>query len=266
MPTIYLNDTAIEDLGLVLTEGEPSLSGLPRNREIQAWPGRAGGIASAASTVDPRVYRFVLASREISAATRMARLDDLADLLTGTVEIRFADVVDRVARGVARVFETTIPVPPRFVNLDPQITVEIECPIAARWDAQPQSRVLSATPVPIPCGTLPHGGQVVITGAAAGALSTETRLRYRGVSGVLLDELVLLPSLAAGEYLTVNLDLRTITKTTTGGVASDAYSNKISGDFFVVCPRDGHRSLGQWPTLEVTNGVALYHFRRNWVN
>lgn len=265
MPTLYINDTAIEDLGLIPLEVPQVLGGVPINRSTQAWPGRSGGLASPISAMEPRVLRFVADSRVTTVAARSALLDTLADQLTGLVEVRYADQPDRVMRGVARTFVAEVPIPPRWVNVAPRVTVEIECANVARWDAQPQSRVIGATPVAIPVGTLPHGGQLYLTGTSAGALSGEVRIRYRGVSGVLLGELVLTVALLAGEYAVVDFDNAAITKYSTSGTASDVYSWKTGGAWFRVAPRDAVRGLSAWGSLELSAGAGLYLFRRQWL-
>lgn len=264
MPSIYLNDMPLEDLGLVVVDGGPQMGGFTRSRQSTTWPGHEGAIPATRSHSESRIERFVVDTRFPTAAARHACHDALSDLLTGLIERRDIASPDRAQRGVARVFDPLIAASPRFVNLESRITVELEYFTTARWDVQPQTRVLSATPTPIPCGTLPHGGQVLVTGAAAGALSTETRLRYRGVSGVLLDELVLTPALLAGEGLVVDLDHGELAKIDTSGVVTDVYAWKTGGTFPLIAPRDGARALGEWPTLEVTNGVGLYAFRRLW--
>jgi hypothetical protein len=264
VPTIYLNDTPIEALGLSLAEGGPLLGGFSVTRATQSWQGRAGGIASPVGTVGPRVVRMVADARVASAAARLALMDALADTLTGLIEVRYEDAPDRVLRGTARVFEAAVAMAPSWVNLDPRVVVEIECPNAARVDVEPRSVVLGATPAAVPVGTLPHGGRVFLTGAAAGALSTETRLRYRGVSGVLLGELVLLPALLAGEFLTIDLDAPSLVRTTTAGVTSNVYGWKTGGAFFRPAPRDGVRSADAWGTLELTAGAGLYVYARQW--
>ncbi len=266
MPTIFLNDTSLEDLGLVLIEGGPSLDGLSVTRAVQPWPGRAGGLPSPYGTVGSRIHRFVTSAPDPTEAARVARLDTIADLLTGSVEVRYVDRPSRCSRGVARVFTADVPISPRFVNIEPRIVVEVESHNAAKWEAEPQSVILSTTPTAIPCGTLPHGGLIHLTGVAAGAISTTTRVLYRGISGLTLGELVLLPSLLSGEYLIVDLDAESLTKVSTTGVRTDAYSWKTGGAFFRVAPRDCARDLGAWATIEITAGAALYHFRRVWAN
>lgn len=264
MPSIYLNDTPIEALGLTLVDGAPALGGFRLARDRQPWTGRTGAIPAPFGTTEPAVLTFVADVAASSVAARTAALDALSDALTGLVEIRFEDQASRVMRGVPRVFVADIPAPPRWVNIAPRVTVEIECFNAQKWDAQPTALVLGTTPTPIPCGTLPHGGRLYLTGAAGGALSTETRLRYRGVSGVLLGELVISPSLLAGEFLTINLDGQELVRTTTAGVESNVYAWKTGGTYPRVYPRDGVRAVDAWPTLELTNGAGLYLYRRLW--
>lgn len=258
-----LNRIAIEDLGLTLEEGGPIQPALRLTRESQSMPGRVGGLPAPYANIEDRIFRFVSRVRTSSVAARIAVMDGLADALRGQVEIRDVQSPDRVTRGTVQIFEAQMP-SPAFVNNTPQVVVEIRTP-SARWDTSSSSRVLSTTPVQIPCGTLPHRGRIFLTGVAAGAISTEVRFKYRGISGALLKELVVLPSLASGEYAIIDLDAQQIQKVTTSNVYSDVESWITSGDYLTISPRDGNRSMGVWPTLEITAGAALYTFRRNWL-
>lgn len=260
MPTVFLNDTSIEDLGLTATDAPPLVGGFAEARTYQPWTGKAGGLMTPYATTGERVLRFVADARVTTEAARLAKMDELAHHLTGVIEVRYADAPTRVLRGFCRVFEATL-AKPTWVNIEPSVVVEIVCPLAHRWEAHPYHRVLTSTPVEVPVGTLPHGGRYWITGAAAGALATETRLRFRGVSGAIVGELVLLPALSAGEVLLVDADARSLQKLDTSGVWTDVYGWKTGGAFFEVAPRDSSPMLGAFGTLETTAGVALYQGR-----
>lgn len=262
MPSHYLCDTATEDLGLILEEGQPILPRIRVQRERQPWAGRVSGIASPRGVHEGNVRRFKWTGRATTVAARNAVMESLLDFLTGATELRDRDTPTRVTRGTVSVFDPSI-YAPSFVNVEPSVAVEIETPGFA-WDVSSQSRVLSTTPVAIPCGTLPHGGRIYLTGASAGALSTEVRIRYRGISGALLGEMVLMPSLASGEYAVIDLDTTEIVKVSTANAITPVEDWLTGGDFFKLYPRDGNRPADVWATLEVTNGAALYTFRRNW--
>ena len=263
MPSHYLNDVSSEDRGLSLAEGGPIMPFLSVQREQQAWPGRAGPLMAPYATVAASVKRFVWNGTALTVAARNAVIESLLDDLTGAVEVRDRDTPTRATRGTTRVFEASVP-SPSFVNVEPKIVVEIECPNQA-WDLTSQSCVIGSTPVPIPCGTLSHGGQFYLTGVAAGAISTEVRIRYRGITGTLLGELVVLPSLASGEHAVIDLDSAQIVKVTTGNVRSNVDSWITGGDFFKFYPRDSSRTASVWATLETTAGAVLYTFRRSWL-
>lgn len=264
--SIYLNDMPIEALGLSLVGGGPLLGGGTRSRETTPWRGRRGVVPAALASVEPWVYPFRFQTQETTAALRAYRHDLVSDYLAGVIEVRDDAMPDRVARGEARVFKPDVASSPTFVTLESNIDVEVVCYDASRWDAQPLSRVITATPTPIPCGSLPHGGVLLLTGTAAGALSGEVRIRYRGISGVLLGELVLTVALASGEWLEVNLDTQSLIKFSTTGVAEDVYDGwkSSTGAFFTLAPRDGNRLADAWGTLEVTAGVGLYLWRRRY--
>jgi hypothetical protein len=265
MPTIYLNDQSLEDLGLTVEDGGPDIRGLTIERERVDWPNRAGGLASPRATVSARILRFVAIAQPTSAAARTALLDAYADALTGRIEVRFDDAPARVLHGRCRVYDAEVVGAPRWVNLDPRITVEIVCDHAAKWDREAQALVITSTPVEIPCGTLAHEGELLYCGALAG----EVRIRYRGITGTLLDELVLtIPTgaLAANESLFVLLSDRALVKSSTTGILTDVYNWKTGGAWFTIDPRDGDRAADAWPSLETTAGTALYRWRRNYQN
>jgi hypothetical protein len=263
MASIYLNDTAIEDLGLVLTDGGPDIAGLSIARDRQAWQGRAGSLPANNGTVDSRVLRFTVQKRLTTYAERSAFMDQMADILTGAIEVRFGDQSARAIRGTARVFDGHVIAKPRFVNMDAEVIVEIECFTAAKWSVEPQSRVIGSAAVPdmeIPVGTLPHGGQIYI----AGSNSTQQTIKYRSIKGTLLGNIIFTPALATGEYAMLDLDNESITKYTTAGVASNE-SRWIdpSSVWFKVYPRDCDRANSAWPTINAST-IMYYIFRNNW--
>jgi hypothetical protein len=257
-----LNDIPIEDLSLVVEEAQPIMARVALQRDRQAWPGRVGPLMSPLSTADSTVRRYKWTGKAATPAARNAVMETLLDVLTGVVELRDRDTPTRVTRGTVRVFDPSV-LSPSFVNVEPSIVVEFETNGAA-YEASSVSLVLSTTPVAIPCGTLPHGGRIYLTGTAAGAISTEVRIRYRGISGALLGEMVILPSLASGEHGVIDLDSQEILKVSTANATTNVDAWLTGGNFFKLARRDGNPALSAWPTMEVTAGAALYTYRKNW--
>lgn len=260
MPSIYLKEYSLEDLGLRLVRGSPDLGMPAMTRDRTPWPGRMGSVPSPFATVDSRVLSFEVEKKVATAAERTALIDQYADLLAGLVPVRFADQPTRCLRGIARVFEVNIP-SPSWVNLDPRIRVEIECFTATKWAEEPTSRTLSTTPVQIPCGTAGHGGLIYVTGA----ISTLQSIKYRNVAGILLGDVQFTPSLAAGEIGVINLTDEQIFKIDNTGVKTTVTTAWLgaSAVWFKPSPRDGYRDLGVWPTVESTV-AGLYVFRLNY--
>lgn len=265
MPSYYINDVAIEEYGLTLEKGGPIMPRLTINRDRQPWPGRTGGLDSPFGTVEPFVLRFQANGNVETVAARTALVDWLLDLVSGSKELRDRDTPDRVMRGKVRVFDTSVE-SPAFVNIKPTVVVEFECSNIARWDVHPQSVVLGSTPVQIACGNLPHGGRLYLTGAAAGALSSEVRIQYRGITGLLLNELVVLPALSSGEHAIIDFDAQQIVKVDTSNAQTAVDGWLTGGDFFRIVPRGSNRRAGVFGTLSLSSGAGVYVWRRNWVS
>lgn len=259
MPSIYIDGTSIEDFGLTLVDGGPNLAGLSVQRESAPWPGRTGSIAAPYATIGSRIHRFVVDREFGSLAERAAYVDLLYHAIGGSRELTYADQLTKCSRGVIRVYDPVIDAP-RWVNLDLRITVEFESFLAQKWDDEPQSLVLSSTPIPIPCGTLPHGGRIIL----AGAITTEQRIKYRGITGVLLGEIIVTPSTATGECVVLSLDDESVVQIgTTGAVTEHDDWCSNASVWFRPAARDGNPFMDAWATVESTI-AALYYFRRNY--
>lgn len=261
---IRLKGIPLDELGLIVEEGGPDLSAPTIERETIAWSGRAGVLPSAYATVAPRRLRFVVSAEPADAAARLVLVDWLKDLLlSGPVEVEFTDAPSRVVLGYARVFDAAV-LSPSFVNLEPRITVEIDCFTANKWDREALALVIGPTPVPIPCGTLAHGGQVRFTGPHSGAL----RLVARGLTGEIIGDLQLtIPAtgttLAEHDTLCIDLDAQELVRTrATDGAITLVPQWQSGGDFFEVLA--GHRLLDTWGTLEATI-AGLYQWRRSYL-
>lgn len=265
MPSILIDDIPIEDYGLTPVDAPGALSLAATQYPVSAWPGRLGVVPSPRGETAPRVLGFRSYVDTPTAAARAERMDALADALAGPVEVVYPDAPDRAYWGVASVVDVDVP-SPRFVNTDADVAVEIVCHNPARFDRLPRTRVITATPTPVEVGTASHGGVILLTGTAAGALSGAVTLELRAQSGVLVGSLTLTAALAAGESYAIDLDARTITHVSSAGVVSNAYGVKTAGEWFAVHRRDAAPSLGLWPRLSTSAGVALYRWRRAWRN
>jgi hypothetical protein len=260
---IRLKGFTLDELGLILEEGGPDVGGLALERETIAWAGRAGVVPAAYATVAPRRLRFVLSAEPATVAERLALIDWLKDLLmTGPIDVEYDDAPARVVTGTARVFDASV-LSPSFVNLEPRITVEIDCYTANKWDREALAAVIGPTPVPIPCGTLAHGGQVRFTGPHSGLL----RLTARGLTGEIVGDLQLtIPAtgttLAEHDTLLVDLDAQELVRTrASDGAVLPVPQWQSGGDFFECAA--GHRPLNVWGTLEATI-AGLYQWRRTY--
>lgn len=265
MPSLLVNGTDLAELGFVLSDMQPWLSGPRLVRTLTAMSGFTGAIPSTSATVESRLITARSLVRPTTFAARLALLDGLADLtMHGMNELVFPDAPDRVMRGLYVSSDVEI-YAPRFVSTEGEVTVGWVCPDAAKYDRQPRGVVLGTTPKPIPMGTLPSGGIWRIMGPLSGAIS----LQYRAQNGVLLGELTVTGTLTTSEHLDVDLDQRTITKWSNVGVATSAYSWKASTTYwFRLDAGDGTRSLSEWPTLQqsIAAGGGLFLYRRAYAH
>lgn len=264
MPTTLLvNGTDLTDLGLVVENIEPWLSGPRLTRALAQIPGYTGALVGEAATSESRVITATTLARTTTWAARKALLDQLSDLcMTGVCELVTADDTSRVMYGLYTESVSDL-VAPRLVNTEGRMTVGWVCPDAAKYDIQPRGYALSSTPKAIPLGTLPSGGIWRIMGALSGACT----LTYRNLLGTALGTLTVSGTLTSSEFLDVDLDQRTITKWSSAGVASDAYSWKSASTYwFRLDPGDGDRTTGVWGTLEQSAATGIFMYRRAWAN
>jgi len=259
LTSIAINGTPIEELGLILTQGQPSVSGLNRVRDFLALPGRAGGVHAPVSTIGERVLRFELGtSLRLTMAERGALLDTLRDLFEGLVEVTFVHSSMRRIRGMCRVFEGTVS-SPSFLNASATLVVEVACANAAFMDTEPTHLVLSTTPARVSVGTVGHDGRLYVTGPNTTALT----ITYRSMAGVQWGQLAITPNLATGERMILDLASQQIVKVDSGDARTLQPTWDTGSTWFHILPRDANRELGVMPTLEASVST-LYEYRRNW--
>lgn len=277
MNTTFLNNVSMESLGLIPTSSMPAIAGFTRDRDQHALIGRTGSIPSQVASVKPRTIRFEhTASRSMSLPERVALLDRLADLLSGSIEVTSTDGTNRRIYGQCSVYDVSVN-SPAWLNITPQIVVEIICYNASYHDIEPTQLVLGYGQnlnfgnnlnliglVAVPTGTVPHQGKFLLTGAT----TTPVLITYRSANGVTLGTLTFTPSLASGERLEIDLQSEQFVKYNTSNVPSLVQSwdtTPVATAFRAVYPRDAQRDNNLWPTLE-SNYDIVYQYRRNWEN
>lgn len=256
---MILNGVSTADLGLTLTTAAPPVSGFARARTSTAVPGLTGHIAARVSIVPPRVLTFVvLGWQTMTTAERATLLARISALGTGVIEVQSPD--DRTRRLVGLVTRNDATVAsPSFVNVAPEITLEITCYNAALEDVEPLQFAIGTTPVRMPVGTAGHTAQFLLSGANA----TPFTITYRDFAGVIRGQITGTPALLSNGALVIDTASEQWVQYT-GGVGVLVPTWNTTGDTWpAFVPRHAQREMQQWATLEstVTMGVT---YRRNW--
>lgn len=265
MPSIWINNVPIEEIGLTLADGangSPVLNGFERERQSLAWPGMTGHIPSRVATTKPRELVFVFnTARTMTLAERQYLLRYFSDLFTGLQEVRFDDNNQpRRIMGYCSVYDAAV-ASPQFVNIAPKITVKFTFYNAAFEDVECSHYAIGTVPKQMPVGTVGHGGQLFLTGA----VSTPVTVTYRNIAGTVLGQLSFTPTLAAGESLIIDLDARQWLKVSTTNVRTSVPTWNTNSVWFFIMPRDCNREMGVMPTLEASTAM-LFRFRLRWEN
>lgn len=259
--SLLLNGVSQTDLNLVLTQGTPAVAGFARERTVIARPGYSGGIPAAQSTTEPRRYRFAyLGSREMTVAQRNAALQWLSALLTGVVELQPIDGMARRLIGLCNVYDASI-ASPTFVNVAPEIVVDVTCFNAAFEDIEPQQFAIGSTPLRMPIGTAGHTAQFILVGAN----STAFTITYRSFSGAIIGQIACTPALLANETLIIDTGTEEFVRYNTSGAPGAVPSWNTTETWPEFLPRHAQRELGIWATLEASTAMGVL-YRRNWEN
>ncbi len=264
--SLTVNGLDLEDLGFS-TERVEGLDDSPElSWATERIPGLAGTLV-----VGPRQpvigERTVTVVGHLLADTPAAVETALRNVVTaagqGLVELASTRSPARCALGyLAGVVEA--PYPAQYSQPAARLTLRFQCPDPWRYDVAGLTVALAAasTAYPLPLGSAPVKPVVVIAGAV-----TNPTLVYREASGTARCTMGFTITLGANDFLTIDADAGTITKSVAGTV-TDAYSTWTtkSDGLLVLDPGDGDGLASAWPTLEVTGSGATgeVRYRRAW--
>jgi len=252
-----MSDVGLEPLGISGWFDVPTIS--RRSEQLSNTTGAALGTGV---RIDQRKLQLQFYLRPQLLTDRQALMDIVNDTFTGLCEIKFVDKVNRVIRAYVESIatraenESVALIEPAMV-----LTVNLTGYDAAIYDTEPTVLAVSTTARQVQLGSWPSGGVLYLMGAMSGSVT----ITYRSHTGDSLYTLVLNGTLASDEYLEVDFNDRTITKVSNAGVRDDtAYSFKSGGAWFVFDPADGNRTVGSWPTIELSTGSGVLIYRKAW--
>lgn len=266
---VTINGRSLASLGVTARELSGWLDGVDTSRNSTPLPNVLGVVPAAASTSSARQIRLVLNVPAASLTARATILATLSDAFAGLLSIRFDDTPTRIVRAVAGAF-TVASIAPNIGMSESGRNMTVVVPLlafdGASYDEEPRVLVLSTTPTEIALGTLPSPGIVQWSGAwSTGAARS---LTYRSVNGIAYGLQTFTPpagaSLTASEFLEIDLGRRYVTKVTSAGVRTNAYSWLSAGSWFVPEAADGNRVASRWPTFEISAGAGVFFYRRTW--
>lgn len=220
--------------------------------------GRMGNVQTDRGHTTPaRRIPLVMVHTPTTLAGRKATLTSVVGSLRGTLEVRVADDPERVAYGTLSTGAIRFTAPQMVVEqIIPTYDLVFENP--AKYDRRHQIVVATGTAgAVVPTGSLPHRGRLWIMDTL-----TSRTIEVVTPDGVVVGQLRLTGTLAAAEYLEIDMDRDnpSITRVTSGGtIRQDAFSWLNPADAFLVFdPADA-------PRIRHTGGgtvVCLY--RRAW--
>ena len=221
--------------------------------------GRAGAVKVASGAPQGRLLTVTGVVRAATLALRNTAIDQLKDAISsGILTVQRFDDVARMAIGS---LEGQIQVVPHSPAIRPsaRITFSIRCDSAWLSSIQPTLRALAAaaTRYTVPLGTAPSTPIIRLRG-------TNPILTYRDAGGTIRKSMTFTITMAAGDYLEIDMGLVKIRKSVSG-VVTNGRSTLTSGDFpWALDPRDGNQLAGIWPTLETSVGTGLVIYPKAW--
>ena len=263
-PSLYVNGQDLEALGLHV--------------ETCTGPWDLPAITDPAIVIPNRLGRArtgaarTMAQREIalggtiieSAGVRTnadfeAKTETIKAILAyGILDVRFVNQPTRSYLATPTKFTVT-PDGPALAAVSGTFALSFVCEDPLSYELVPDCVAFAGSPVPVPLATGPVGGVIRIMGPATNPVVT-----YRGITGMALHTLGFTRTLAADDYLEIDLDAWSITRYQSGAASNDAGAMS-SGDIeaFSLLPADGDRANGVWPTLECSGlgaGGGCEHF------
>jgi len=256
---LYVNDMPLTDMDLHVTGHPGWMTGPGFSVPTLPLPGSIGGVPSPAFTVGAGSLSVSARLKPTSLTDRESKINEVVWRMKGLLELRFADQPDKVLEAICT---NVSAVPESSANsfVEPGLIVNLSflTPRPYRFDRYGQIISFDTSRTEVPLGDLPSGGVVTIMGAA-----TNPTLTYRASSGESKETMGFTIALTSDDFLEVDLDKRTITKSIAGTRTRDD-SIRTSGQFFTLDPSHGSPSWGAWPTLEVSTNEGTIAYHRNW--
>lgn len=261
-PSVYVNDQNLEAMGFHVETPAGLWDGLAVNAAGTTIPGRAGQLAP---VTDPgSAARTIVLSGPLhgsSNADVVQKLHALKALLGGgLLELRRID--DPTIMHVGRLLSIApVPFGAALAATDYVLTVTIQCDDPYAYDVASRIVAFAQGATPIPLGTAPSSGLIRILPDPATGTAVNPVLTYRDITGTVRETMGFTRTLAAADYLDVDLSLFKVTRSVAGAPTNDIAA-QTSGGFFALSPLDGGSAV--WPTLEVSAGRAALLYRRAW--
>jgi hypothetical protein len=229
-------------------------------------PGDAGVLF--APPVQEKGRKLTLTGGLWTAANTIAAREAAEDALKDALRAGMLRLVRTSDSGLSRLIEgvaagvQTKPVEHPLNGLGSAVTIAFLGRDAYWRDLEPLLRALPATGVryPLPLGTAPSTPVIRLMAG------TNPVLTYRDAGGAAVRSMTFTASLAATDYLDIDMRYRTITRVNSGApVATSGLSLLTAGDFpWAFDPQDGDYLSATWPTLEVSSGSAEALWWRQW--
>jgi hypothetical protein len=258
--TVFLNDYDLAGLG-VAVEVIDGLRAAPAQRWVSTpVTGRMGELLlSGRPTVQSRgltLHGKVLADTQLALE---AAVDGFKSrLLQGAIELRTVAQPGRVLLCRLTGF-TEQPWTPQMLSPQFGFAADLEAVSPAWYDRDPFLLTGAATVrVACPVGDLPVAPLVQILGAV-----TNPVLTLRAANGDTRSSMAFTVTLAATDYLEIDMDAKTVTRYASG-TATNGLSLLTSGDFLALSPEDGDELVGASPALDVSGGSLVVAYARRW--
>lgn len=257
---IFVNDFDLVSLGFHVSEIRGARGGTRHTARTFELPGRAGkGLASGTPSIAPRVVvvdGVLKADTVADVVTNLHRLKGL--VARGLLELRFSDDDTRILR--ARIQDVGAPpIPMQLIQTTVRVSLVFECLDPYWYDVSDTVQAFGASATDMLLGEAVSRPVIKVTGVATNPVVT-----YRDSGGTLVESMTFGAfTIAAGDFLTIDCDKLTITKSVSS-VVTNAIDELTAGDFITLDPIDGDPGTPVWPTLEVSSGSGEATYQKAW--
>lgn len=224
MTDVWINDRPIEEYGFGVVSLDSWWDAVGQQFPTSVIPGRQGSRATDRGAISAeRRIPLVTTVSASTVADRLAKLDAMAQGLKGTIEIRVADDPERVGYGTLEKGSVTF-FQPQLALPKVQPTYELVMANPLKYDRRRQLLVAPAasTAKAVPCGSAPHRGRLWVMDTL-GSRSVD----IVAADGTIVDQMRLTGTLAANEWLEIEMDADAPTITHVSGdgaIRTDAFS------------------------------------------